>query len=95
MRIDPTGYGDRNERIMAFVADEVFFTVFSEFDVKKSFYVWAYKHDDGTFTVHWSYDGIGDVGGTEPIVVEEPITAFANTRPIIDKVIKALHDSGL
>lgn len=95
MRIDPTGYGDRNERIMAFVADEIFFTVFEEYDLKHPFNAWAYKHEDGTYTVHWSYNGIGDAGVTEPIVVENPMTAFANTRPIINKIIQAVADSGI
>ena len=95
MRIDPSGYGDRNERIMSFVCDEVFFTIFNEYELKYVFSVWAYKHEDDTFTMHWSYNGIGDVGMTEPIYVENPMTAFANSRPIIDKIIKAINDSGI
>ena len=95
MRIDPTGYGSRDERIMAFVADEVFFGVFNGFDVKHPFNVWAYKHDDGTYTIEWSYNGIGGAGLTEPILIDTPMTAFANSTPIVEKVIKALHDSGI
>lgn len=95
MRIDPTGYGDRNDRIMAFVADEVFLTVFEEADLKHAFYTWAFRHEDGTYTVHWSYNGVADAGVIEPIFVENPMTAFANTRPIIDKVKKAIADSGI
>lgn len=96
MRIDPTGYGDYKDGIMAVICDKVFFTLFEQ-NLTKPFSVWANKHEDGTYTVHYSYDGISDAGLEldNPIYIENPMTAFANATPIINRVLEGIKNSGI
>ena len=95
MRIDPTGYTDRDDRIMAVVMDDIHTDILKQGTFDHELLSWAYRHEDGTYTIHYSYNSISDVGMTEPILVENPMIVFANTKPTVAKILEAIKRSGV
>lgn len=95
MRINPSGYYDRNERIISVVLDEIYQKVWEQIQPKYAISVWSFHHEDDTFTLHWAYNEILDAGGDGNPIVIEPMVAFANSNPLADKVVKAITNSGV
>lgn len=95
MRINPTGFANREQRIVAIVMDEIFMGVWDMLEPRHPLSVWAYAHDDGTFTVHWSYKDVSDAGAPPEPLVLEPMIAFANSKPYVTKIVSAIQGSGI
>lgn len=92
MRINRVGLQFPNDRIVAIVLDEIFDRVWQELQGKYDFDVWAFRHEDDTFTLHWSVDGVLIPLDSVPI---EPMSAFANPNPYVTKIIETLEESGI
>lgn len=77
---------------MAVVLDEIFSRVWEELQNKFNVDVWAFRHEDDTYTLHWS---VNDILIPTDAVPVDPMTAFANPKPLIDKIVKSVEESGI